>query len=189
MPTLIATVGSPTANSYQTLAEATSYFDSRLPLPTAWGSLGSTASNRALIMATRVLDSLLQPRSVIRDGYYVTQRQWTGTPATATQKLAWPRIGMYDANGNAIASTDIPSALKEAQAELAGQLLMSDTTLDNAVSVAGITSLSAGSVSLSFKDMIEQHVLPDAVWMLMPASWYTNELRTPANTVGLFEVI
>lgn len=188
MPTIISTVGSPTANSYCSLAEALTYHDERLPLPILWGSKGVAMSTRALIMATRVLDSLVQPRSVLREGFYFTSRQWTGSPATTTQRLAWPRIGMLDANGHEISPLVIPQALKEAQAELAGQLLGADTTLDNAVSVAGITSVKAGSVSLSFKDVIEQHVLPDAVWLLMPASWFTDELYESAST-ALFEVI
>lgn len=187
MPTLDTTVAGANANSYATLAEANTYFDERLPLPTPWVTSGGT-SERALLMATRILDALAQPRVRLVDGYYVTSRQWTGDPATATQRLAWPRIGMFDANGNEIASDVIPRQLKEAQAELAGQLIISDTTLDNSVSVAGITSVRAGSVSLSFKDMIERHVLPDIVWELMPASWFTEELYESAQYAE-FDVI
>jgi hypothetical protein len=95
---------------------------------------------------------------------------------------------MYDANGNAIASTVIPDDLKDATAELAGALGTSDTTLDNDVIVQGITSIKAGSVSLSFKDMIETHVIPDMVWSLMPASWFTDEIITMEKT-ALFDVV
>lgn len=192
MPTIDATVGGANANSYETLAEANTYFDERLPLPTAWVASGDQ-SIRALIMATRVLDSMAQPRKHLAHAlngtpYYVVHRQWTGAPATPTQRLAWPRTGMYDANGNAIASNVIPQALKDAESELAGQLIMSDTTLDNSVTVGGIKSVSAGSVSVSFKDMVERHVLPDAVWNLMPASWFTDELYEPANP-AMFDVV
>ena len=87
---------------------------------------------------------------------------------------------MYDANGNAIASNVIPQDLKDAESELAGQLGNADRTLDNDVIVQGLTSIKAGSVSLSFKDMVEAHVLPDAVWNLMPPSWFTDEIVTMA---------
>lgn len=185
MPTIDATVGGATSNSYETQAEAATYFDERLPLPTPWVASGD-ASARALIMATRVLDAMSVPRRTLRlDScdcrYYYTSRTWTGSPASATQRLAWPRAGMFDANGNAIPSDAIPQALKDAESELAGQLIMADTTLDNATIVGGITSVRAGSVAVTFKDSILAHVLPDAVLNLMPPSWFTDETIEPAN--------
>lgn len=190
MPTLDTTVGGANSNSYASLADAATYFDERIPLPTPWVASGD-ATVRALIMATRVLDSMVGSRRLVINGtdrYFVTSPQWTGAPATTTQRLAWPRIGMLDRNGNAIASNVIPRELKDAQAELAGQLLIADTTLDNSVSVGGIRSVSAGSVSVSFRDIIERHVIPDAVMELLPASWLTDELVEPANA-GLFDVV
>ena len=175
MPTIIATPGAATANSFCTKAEADAYYDERLPLPTPWEDAESP--ERALIMATRVLSRMGQPfKSFVKDGaYYITRPVWTGHPATTTQRLAWPRTGMYNTNGVASPITEIPYELKEATAELAGQLVIADTTLDNDVAVKGIRSISAGSVSLSFKDAIDQHVLPDAVLNLMPASWFEPE--------------
>lgn len=258
MPTIIATVGGSTSNSYETLAEANTYFDERVPLATPWVASGD-GSIRALIMATRVLNMMSVPHKTLRKGcdcnYYYTSRQWTGQPASATQRLAWPRVGMFDANGNpldvtisgntaasptvvtsatkhgrttgdSVFITDsdsdpvidgthtvtvisttkfsipvavttagtkgrvswIPQALKDAESELAGQLLMADTTLDNSVAVGGITSVRAGSVSVSFKDAIDAHVLPDAVINLMPPSWLTPELVEPAMSAQ-FDVI
>ena len=174
MPTIIATPGGATSNSYETLAEAATYFDERLPLATPWVASGDDSA-RALIMATRTLNSMSLPHVRKVGEFYVTSRTWTGVPATSTQSLAWPRKGMYDGNGNAIPEDVIPQALKDAESELAGQLIMADTTLDNAVSVAGITSIRAGSVSLSFKEAIEAHVLPNMVLNLMPPSWFTEE--------------
>lgn len=184
MPTLVATPGAANANSYETLAEANTYFDERLPLPTPWVASGDSAI-RALIMATRVLDAMAVPHKTLRKGcdcnYIYVSRAWTGSPASATQRLAWPRIGMFDRNGNAIPSDVIPQELKDAESELAGQLLMADTTLDNSTAVGGITSVRAGSVAVTFKDNIEAHVLPDAVLNLMPQSWFTDELVEPAE--------
>jgi hypothetical protein len=190
MPTIDATVGGPGSNSYCLLAEATAYFDERLPLPTPWLASGDMC-NRALTMATRVLDSMAQPFvSYVKDGaYYITRKQWTGEPASTTQRLAWPRIGMFNRNGGEIAEDEIPQELKEATAELAGQLMMADTTLDNDVAVKGITSIKAGSVSLSFAAGIEAHVLPNAVLNLMPASWFTDEVIDYATQEAEFEVI
>ena len=189
--TIVATPGASNANSFLTEAEATVYFNARLPLAPPWEDADDPTA--ALAMATRILSALAQPLKYLIPAdkppyYYRTRRQWTGAPATTTQSLPWPRTGMYDANGNAIASNVVPQALKDATAELAGQLIIADTTLDNAVIAGGITSVKAGSVSVSFKNMIEAKVLPDAVWNLMPPSWFTNELIEAAIS-ALFDVV
>lgn len=194
MATIIATVGGVDSNSFCTLAEANAYFDSRLPLPTPWEE--AEFPEAALIQATRVLDSFVQPMRIYYPAgptggsrpYYLVRRAWTGAPATTTQRLSWPRTGMYDANGNAIPADVIPEELKFAQAELAGQLIMADTTLDNDTRVQGIKSVKAGSVAITFSDMIMQHVLPDAVWMLLPHSWLTDEKYEPVHS-ALFDVV
>lgn len=189
--TLVETPGGATSNTYATVAEANAYFNARLPLSKPWDEADDPTA--ALAMAARILDALAQARRSLivdksGDRYYLTARAWTGAPATTTQRMAWPRTGMYDANGNAIASNVIPQALKDAQCELAGQLIIADTTLDNDVIVQGITSVKAGSVAVTFKDMVERHVLPDAVWLLMPESWFTDEIYEPALR-ALFDVI
>ena len=246
MATLDATVGGVSSNSYATLAEATLYYEMRTPVD-GWDNADD--QNILLMMATRVLDALAMPmRTYVppqggQPGYYITRRSWAGSPATLSQKLAWPRLGLYDMNGRplnftitsisvaaaAVVTTSgphyltsgqrvlidgsnstpildgervvtvltpttfsvpllttgagtagsvfvIPQALKDAQAELAGALGTTDTTLDNDVIVQGLKSVKAGSVSLTFKDMIERHVLPDMVWNLMPPSWFTEEI-------------
>lgn len=190
MPTIDSTVGGVSSNSYETLVEAEAYFASRLPVD---GWIAAADKNVLLIMATRVLDAVAMPGKTLitpKSGspYYLVRRTWTGAPATTTQRLAWPRTGMYDANGNAIASNVIPQALKDAESELAGQLGTSDRTLDNDIVAQGLTSVRAGSVALTFKDYIEQRILPDAVWLLMPPSWFTDELVIPAFSAE-FDVI
>jgi hypothetical protein len=189
--TLDATPGGPASNSYLTLAEGNTYFETRLHA-SVWDD--SSEQEKALMMATRVLDILVQPfkwlvtGTTVGTSFFKTRRQWTGTPATTTQKLAWPRKSMYDLNGNAIAVNVIPSALKEGTAELAFQLLSADRTLDSDVQSQGITSLKAGSVAITFKDMVEAKVIPDAVWNLMPPSWFTDE-QIIAAVEAQFEVV
>jgi hypothetical protein len=181
--TIIADPGAANANSYETYAEANTYFEQRIPITPAWAASGNEAY---LLTATKVLDALAQPFKTLIPAqgsvpaYYRIRRQWTGQRATATQVLAWPRIGMYDQNGNEIASTVIPQALKDAESELAGSLLKGDRMLDNDVIIQGLTSMRAGSVSLGFKDNIVPQVIPDYVYNLMPQSWLTDELYEPA---------
>jgi len=191
--TINATPGDPDANSYDTLQEVNDYFDARIPLNPPWNPATDPAS-RAIVTATRTIDSLASGRRRLvkpasGDAYYIVGRKWTGTPATSTQALAWPRIGMYDRNGNPIPADVIPRELKEATAELSGQLQQTDRTLDNAVSAQGIKSISAGSVSVAFKDDIDVKVLSDMVLNLMPPSWFTEETIEGATSVFDFEVI
>lgn len=189
-PVINATPGDPAANSYLTLAEAQAYFDGRLSIA-GWDDADD--QNVLLVMATRTLDKLLTPyKTLFREGgvaYYRIRPEWTGAAATTTQKLAWPRTGMFDQNGNAIDPTVIPNDLKNAVAELAGQLGNEDRTLDNDVIVQGIRSLKAGSVAMSFDTTsLVPQVIPDAVYNLMVNSWMTEELYEPAQR-GIFDVI
>lgn len=193
-PTIVATPGASNANSYLTVAEADAYFDARLPLTPAWEDADSRET--LLVMATRLIDSMFRGGSVLIPGngltsaYYIVRPKWTGSPATTTQKLAWPRSGMYDANGNAISESVIPDALKEAVAEFAGQLQIADRSLDSSVTTQGISSVSAGSVSVSFRQgWIDPQVVPDAVMNLLPPSWYALPEIESANGPAVFEVL
>ena len=190
MAVIIATVGAANANSYVTLDEAEAYWQTRI-FPDMWDD--SEDQEAACIMATRVLDSMAVPhRKLIKMGdawYYMTDPQWTGAVATSTQALAWPRTGMVDRLGRAILDTVLPQELKDAVSELAGQLSKADRTLDNDVITQGIKSIKAGSVALEFNEYIGTYVIPDMVWNLMPDSWFTDELVTPALHGFEFEVL
>lgn len=189
--TLIATPGAANANSYLTAVEAQAYMDTRITIR-EWDDADS--QDVLLIMATRVLDALSQPYKTLcppsggSPAYYIVRPQWTGAPATTTQRLAWPRLGMFDYNGNAINPATIPQTLKDVTAELAAQLAQEDRTLDNSVITQGLTSIKAGSVALTFKQNIMPQVIPDAVYNMMPLSWLTDELYLLANE-AIFDVI
>lgn len=182
------------SNSFISLDDYAAYHLTRLPLDPPVVTTGDVAA-RNVIMATRVLSAMAVARKSLRwdrngKPYYYTSRQWTGSIATDTQALAWGRIGMYDRLGREIPSNVIPQELKDATSELAGQLGNTDLTLDNDISVQGITRVKAGSVELQFKEMIESHVLPDAVWLLMPASWWTDEIISYSVTSNfVFEAV
>lgn len=192
MPTIVATPGATNANSYETLAEANTYFQGRILLDPPWIEVGDP-SERLLITATKNIEIFGSgAKRLVREGdrsFFVVGRKWTGNPTSSTQALSWPRTGMYDRQGRAIPDNVIPQELKEAESELAGQLKKGDRTLDNDVAVQGITSVTAGSVSVSFKDAgLDPKVLPDAVVNLMPSSWFTDESVEPA-TRAEFDII
>ena len=79
--TIIATLSSASANSYVTLAEANAYFET-VPNSSTWTDKTDDAKNRALISATRWIDSL---------NYY-------GDRCDEDQALKWPRNN-YDVDG------------------------------------------------------------------------------------------
>jgi len=163
----VTTPGASDANSYATLAEADSYHEGHL-YASAWALAASGEKIIALIMSTRLLDAM--------------PGAWTGSASLETQALGWPRSGMLSRNGYAIASGTIPVDLKNAEAEFARQLIGSDLTETNAIVAQGISSLSAGPVSLSFQQSEEQYlalrqkdsqnaIIPDVVRLLLVPSW------------------
>lgn len=183
-PTIVTTPGSASANSYITVAEANAYFESRLPLDPPWDATESIVIPR-ILTAARMLTSvfagskrLVTPKN--GDPYYLIGFKWTGLPADAIQVMDWPRIGMYDRLGRELSSSIIPSELKQAQSELAGQLSLNDRTLDNDILTQGIQEIGAGPVKIKFREDLESFtetalVLPAGVLSMLVPSWYTGE--------------
>jgi hypothetical protein len=128
MPTIVATVGSATANSFVTEAEAIAYAADRLNLPSGWttvaGSTCTDSEKKALIEATRDLTRLAY------DGYRTDD----------TQVLSWPRNYVVNPDVSVNFQVDvltrlpyyeddeIPLRLKEATYELAFEHLRADIT-------------------------------------------------------------
>lgn len=151
------TPGSATANSYITLAEAEQYQANRPAVGTTWALATEDQKNAAILWATKLMDSLWE---------------WTSYPTTPTQALLWPRQGMLKKNGwEYVPDNVIPQELKDATAEYARQLLVSDRTGDSDIETLGVTSLRAGPVAFTFKESVVAKVMPDAIVSLIPPSW------------------
>jgi len=194
MPTIVETPNAASANSFLTLVEGQAYWDTRL-FTDAWDNLPDQSA--ALILATRTISAMFAPRrEFVRpngsmDGYFIIHPTWTGLPATTTQSLPWGRTGMFDRNGNAIAANVIPQELKDATAELAGQMGLSDRYVDSDIAAQGITMVKAGSVAVEFSDKIgiqTLKVLPDIVMSLLVPSWLTD-MTIESMYPALFDVI
>jgi len=156
MPTVVATPGAGNANSYCTVAEADAYHETHL-YAAPWTAAAPSTKETAVIMATRLLDSLYE---------------WAEWPTSVEQALFWPRVGLLDVKQlEYLGDDEIPLELKYATAEFARQLLLADRTSDNTVETQGIRSLTAGPVSLSFKDTVLPKIVPDAVVNLLPSWW------------------
>lgn len=179
---LTPTPGSASADTYASLAEFNTYAAARLPALTWFTAATDAQKEAALRAAARELDACFT---------------WTGTAVDEVQALTWPRNGMVTRNGFAIATTTIPTDLKNAQCEMALQLGASDRLGDNSAFKKGITSLKAGSVALTFSDVqgsqnsnregadiairrkqsdlnYVSDVVPDEVRRLLVPSWFTQ---------------
>ena len=106
--TINATLSSASANSYVTLAEADAYFET-VPDATTWDNKLDDARNRALIAATRWIDSFV---------FY-------GDRCDHGQALKFPRNN-YQVDDVELACSAIPNNIKYAQYELA-RALANDT--------------------------------------------------------------
>jgi hypothetical protein len=78
--TIVATVGSATANSYATLAEANSFVEGLTQSDdvVAWGTSTDDEKNRALFSSTRRID----------------REKFLGAKVSDTQARQWPRSGV-----------------------------------------------------------------------------------------------
>ena len=103
--TIDATVGGADANSYLTIAAADTLAETMLGT-LAWTTATEDEQTRALITATRGLDTL----------------GWIGTKTTTTQALAWPRTDA-SCDGTDYATDAIPDPILYATFDLANALL------------------------------------------------------------------
>ena len=106
--TINATIKSETANSYVTLTEANSYFET-VPDSSTWTDKTADQKNRALISATRWIDTFV----------------YQGDRCDENQALKFPRTN-YQVDRVELSCSTIPLNIKYAQYELA-RALANDT--------------------------------------------------------------
>ena len=113
--TIHATLKGASSNSYVTLAEANSYFET-VPDSSTWTNKTDDQKNRSLIAATRWIDSFV---------FY-------GDRCDSGQALKFPRNN-YQVDGVELACSTIPNNIKYAQYELS-RALANDTEAMTGVS-------------------------------------------------------
>ena len=118
--TINATLSSASANSYVTLAEANTYFET-VPDSSTWDDKTDDQKNRSLISSTRWIDSL---------NFY-------GDRCDSGQALSWPRNN-YHVDRVELTCSAIPADIKYAAYELA-RALVNDT--DSITGTTGDTGL------------------------------------------------
>lgn len=185
-PTLVVEDGTQVANanSYLSVANAQLYFDARL-YPEAWNAFDPDKKSAALQWATKLIDA---------------NTQWKGWRAGTVQALEWPRIYVPDTRmnpyhftydplapwpqqGAVYQSNVIPKLLKDAVAEMAGEMAKIDRAAEwEAIGVQSI-GLGQGALNVSFASGAERlrRLFTDAVAnYLMPLGFpmgYTSQAR------------
>ncbi len=154
------------AESYLSVADADSYW-SALGAPASWTAATTTEKEQALRKATNYIDTKFGP-------------DFRGVRSTTTQRLRFPRLGMYDDDGYAVASSgsmSIPQQLKDATAILAARAIDDSTLIVDQASGGGLEgeSIKVGPIEISesfasSKDPQKQYVEADALLELFTTS-------------------
>jgi len=122
-------------NSYASVADADTYFDTRIDNAN-WANAATALKEDALVTATQIIDN----------------HPWIGNAVSSSQALAWPRKNTthYDPRlglETKFTESETPSAVKTAVYEQALHLLDNEDLLQEKVQT--FESISVGSVSLS----------------------------------------
>jgi hypothetical protein len=118
-----------------------------------WPQTGTNpAKDTALVTATR----------------WMNEQKWQGTVTTPGQALAWPRTGVVDINGAAVAGNVTPNEILWGYYELATALLADPTILDNALGQASnVKAVRAGSAEVRFFRPVGGSRLPTSVFEMI----------------------
>ena len=147
------------ANSYATAADGDAYHDGHLYAAT-WTAATTGSKEKALVMATRLIDGLFQ---------------FNGFKRMSTQALQWPRRecrdpdiengvvpGLLLVRGPFLDETKVPALVVNATCELARALMTEDRADDP--DGEGLSSISVvGSLRLDFNSGDRQPVVPAIV--------------------------
>lgn len=169
-----ATPGSPTADSYATLAEGDIFFAASL-YPEVWTAASDDNQERALKMGTRLLDAYFK---------------WLGMRTYSDQALGFPRTGLFRDSTVPVDSVTIPIEIRNAAIEFSKWLLENNPNTENQTIAQGITEIKVATIQLKFKEVLEARVIPDFVKLLIPPEWYVGGIpEADALKTAIFEIV
>ena len=172
--------GLANANSYASAADGDAYHDGHL-YATAWTAAVTGSKEKALVMATRLIDGLFQ---------------FNGFKRISTQALQWPRRecrdpdsedgvvpGLLLVRGPFLDETKVPALVVNATCELARALVIEDRTDDP--DGEGLSSVSVvGSLRLDFNANDRQPVVP-----LIVQTWLAKFGEYLARSKGMAKLV
>ena len=155
--------GKTDANTYALVADADAFHEGHL-YATAWTGASTANKEKALVLATRLIDA---------------SYQFNGGKTKSTQALQWPREGAIDPDRLALArnalstvissyfeSDKIPKALVEATCEMAREVLATDRT--DAPDGEGLSQVGlVGTVNLTFDKKDRQPIISRLVQAML----------------------
>ncbi len=112
------------------------------------GSVGAGSDAWAVLVAAEDDDG--RAKLVVAATRYLYRQKWQGTATVSTQKTAFPRDGVVDPDGTALADGATPQNLVFAEAEMAAIFAADASVAAAADSGSNIQSLNAGPVSISY---------------------------------------
>ena len=172
--------GLANANSYANAADGDAYHDGHLYAAT-WTAATTGSKEKALVMATRLIDGLFQ---------------FNGFKRMSTQALQWPRRecrdpdiengvvpGLLLVRGPFLDETKVPALVVNATCELARALVIEDRTDDP--DGEGLSSISVvGSLRLDFNANDRQPVVP-----LIVQTWLGKFGEYLAHSKGMARLV
>ena len=176
VPDLIVTAGAGDANAYATIGEfvwfASSTRGVRIPLSADGTTVDEPELRRAILMATRLLDSFFD---------------WTGSRATSAQSLDWPRV---DVDG--VPSDTVPVEIRIATCAEVAYLTGENAPAwySGAADARQPVSVRAGPVALTYGADEPAAVQPvsRAVVEAIPAAWYRGGATGGVSVVSGVQV-
>ena len=125
--------GKADANAYASVADGDAYHEGHL-YASAWTAAPTGNKEKALVMATRLIDA---------------EFRFQGVKANTEQALQWPRAECRDPDGaQDLASDAVPKAVVDATCEMARELLVKDRTA--APAGEGLKYLNVGSTQTGY---------------------------------------
>lgn len=121
------------ANSYVSLDEADTYFETHPYYSANWSDLNDDQKESFLIYATTTIENLFT---------------WKGYASNLAQPLGWPRVSVYNKYGTPLTDNVIPNNLKMAQMELAVNAAAGDSFATS--SSAGLDEVKIDVIELKF---------------------------------------
>ena len=149
--TIDATLSGTSANSYVTLAQANSYFET-VPDSSTWTNKTDDQKNRALIDAARQIDTL---------NFY-------GDRCDNGQSLKFPRNN-YEVDDVELSCTVVPNNIKYAQYELARQLANdTDAITGNKGTVGTPEKVKIGDLEVNYNKSSQGMGTPNNLFDIYP---------------------
>lgn len=134
------------SNSYISVSAADDYFVLDPNFSATWMGYETTTKEYYLAWSTRILDQKVR---------------WRGYKEDVLNSLRWPRVGVYDADNEAIGSTEIPRQLKQATCEFAKWLVTNDPTVGK--DVDNLKRLMVDVIEIEYQDDAAQTNYPSII--------------------------